>query len=88
MLKGIAGMLLGTLVTVAIILGVLYFFNVFAIIAAALALSILVIAVIIGVAVFLFVIFAFFMLFYYLAEKTPEVTPGNYTLDQQKGKHE
>jgi hypothetical protein len=28
----------------------------------------------------------FFALFYYLAEKSPRVEPGEYTLEDQKGK--
>ena len=90
MIKGLASALLGALVVAAIIAGIIYLFF------SGILLSILgfavggliVAAIILFAIVFIFALIVFFALFYYMAEKKPEVTPGEYKLEEEKGKNE
>ena len=90
MIKGLISALLGALVVAAIISGVAYLFF------SGILLSILgfviggliVAAILLFAIVFIFTLIVFFALFYYMAEKKPEVTPGKYKLEEEKGKNE
>jgi len=90
MIKGLVSALFGALVVAAIIAGIVYlFFNgillsIFGFVVGGLIVA----AIILFAIVFIFALVVFFALFYYMAEKKPEVIPGDYKLDEEKGKGE
>ena len=90
MIKGIAAMLLAALISAGIIVGFFHLFLsgiIYWFVAIFAVASIVAILMLFGIT-FIFCIIIFFALFYYLAEKTPEITPGEYKLDEEKGKNE
>lgn len=90
MMKGIMSMIGGAFVVALLLAGIAYlFFSGFLLALFGFLLGGLVIAaVLFFVIVFLFAVVVFFALLYFLAEKKPEVTPGEYDLTQEQGKHE
>ena len=88
MIKGIFGMILGGLIVAAIVLLIFHFFGVFAWIAAALAISALIVIILVGLLVVGLGVLMFFLMFYYLLEKKPEIKAGDYNFDQTHGKHD
>ena len=90
MIKGIFGMLLGALIAALVIIGLIYllFSGILLWLAAILIGGVIVAALVLFVIIFVFAIIIFFAFFYYVAEKKPTMTPGNYTLEMEKGKHE
>jgi membrane protein implicated in regulation of membrane protease activity len=89
-MKGIIGILLGAILVAVIILGVLWLiFSGFILWIAGFVLgSLIVAAIIVFIVIFVVAVIVFFALFYYLAEKSPQVEPGEYTLKDQKGKND
>lgn len=89
MIKGIAGVILGAVLVAVIFLGVLWliFSGIILWIAGFVLGSLIVAAIIVFIVIFVFAVIVFFALFYYLAEKSPQVEPGEYTLEDQKGKN-
>lgn len=92
MIKGLAAALLAALIVAAIILGIFHFFGVLIGIlewfVAILVPSIIIAAIILFIIIFFFAIIVFFALFYFLAEKKPSIKPGEYKLEDEKGKNE
>ncbi|MCK4347907.1 MAG: hypothetical protein KAW47_04750 [Thermoplasmatales archaeon] len=90
MIKGLVSALFGALVVAAIIAGIVYLFfsgmllSILGFVAGGLIVAVIILFAI----VFIFALIVFFALFYYMAEKKPEVTPGEYTLEEEKGKNE
>ena len=84
MIKGILAALLGALVVAAIIAGIIYlFFS-----GLLLWLFGFIVAGVLAAAVFVIALIVLFALFYYMAEKKPEVKPGEYKLEEEMGKNE
>lgn len=90
MIKGIAAIILGSLLLALAVVGIFYllFTGILLWIAAFFAGAFIIAALILFVLAFLLCILMFFAFFYYLAEKKPVVTPGQYRLDEEKGKNE
>ena len=90
MIKGIAAAILGAFLIGIIVLGILWLiFSGFILWIAGFVLgSIIIAGIIVFMVIFIFAVIAFFALFYYLAEKSPEVRAGEYKLEDEKGKNE
>jgi len=90
MIKGLLSALFGALLVAAVIAGIAYLFfsGMLLSILGFVAGGLIVAAIILFGIVFIFAIIIFFALFYYMAEKKPEVTPGEYKLEEEKGKNE
>jgi uncharacterized RDD family membrane protein YckC len=88
MIKGLAGMILAAIIFAAVLFLILNFIGVIALIVGILAIGFIVVAILMVIVLFIFGFLLFFALFYYMFEKKPEITPGNYTLDMVKGKNE
>lgn len=90
MMKGILAMFAAAFVTALLIAGIAYlFFSGFLLVLLGfIAGGIIIAAVIFFVIVFIFAIVVFFAVFYFMAEKKPSVTPGEYDLKMEKGKNE
>ena len=90
MIKGLLSALFGSLLVAAVIAGIAYLFfsGMLLSILGFVAGGLIVAAIILFGIVFIFAIIIFFALFYYMAEKKPEVTPGEYKLEEEKGKNE
>ncbi|MCK5030340.1 MAG: hypothetical protein KAR64_02640 [Thermoplasmatales archaeon] len=90
MIKGLLSALFGALLVAAVIAGIVYLFfsGMLLSILGFVAGGLIVAAIILFGIVFIFAIIIFFALFYYMAEKKPEVTPGEYKLEEEKGKNE
>jgi phosphotransferase system glucose/maltose/N-acetylglucosamine-specific IIC component len=90
MIKGLLSALFGALLVAAVIAGIVYLFfsGMLLSILGFVAGGLIVAAIILFGIVFIFAIIIFFALFYYMAEKKPEVTPGEYKLEEEKGKND
>ena len=90
MIKGLLSALFGALLVAVVIAGIVYLFfsGMLLSILGFVAGGLIVAAIILFGIVFIFAIIIFFALFYYMAEKKPEVTPGEYKLEEEKGKNE
>jgi hypothetical protein len=90
MIKGIIAALLGALIVAGIIVGVIYLFfsGVLLWLFGFIIEGLIAAAIILFIIVFAFALIVFLALFYYMAEKTPEITPGEYKLEEEKGKNE
>ena len=90
MIKGLVSALLSALLVAAIISGIVYLFfsGILLSILGFVIDGLLVAVIILFSIVFIFTLIAFFALFYYMAEKKPEVTQGEYKLEEEKGKNE
>jgi len=90
MIKGLLSALFGALLVAAVIAGIVYLFfsGMLLSILGFVAGGLIVAAIILFGIVFIFAIIIFFALFYYMAEKKPEVKPGEYKLEEEKGKNE
>ena len=90
MIKGLVSALFGALVVAATIAGIVYLFfsGILLSILGFVVGGLIVAAMILFAIVFIFALIVFFTLFYYMAEKKPEVKPGEYKLEEEKGKNE
>ena len=88
MIKGIAAAFLAALLVTAIILGLSYVIGIIEWLATVIVVGVVIAAIILFFVIFIFAIVVFFALFYYLAEKKPVIEPGEYKLDEEKGKNE
>ena len=92
MIKGIGTAILAALFVTVVVLVILHFFevliNILIWITGIVIGGIIVAAVIFFIIVFIFAVIVFFALFYFLAEKKPNIKPGNYKLEEEKGKNE
>ncbi len=90
MMKGLFAMMAGAFLTALLIAGIVYlFFSGFLLMLFGfLAAGIIIAAVVFFIIVFIFAIVVFFALFYFMAEKKPSVTHGEYDLKMEKGKNE
>jgi len=90
MIKGIVAAIFGALLVAAIIVGLIWlvasgvFLAIFGFIVGAVVIA----AILMFFLIFLFAVIIFFAVFYYMAEKSPTVTPGEYKLSEEKGKNE
>lgn len=86
MIKGIISMFVGAILTAAIIVGLIWLlFSGFLL----LIFGVMIIAAaILFIAIFIFALIVFFAFFYYIVEKKPTNSPGNYKLEMEKGKNE
>jgi hypothetical protein len=88
MMKGLFGVLLAAILFAAGVYIALHFLGVLTSIAGYL-IAIGIVAVILSfILLFALGFVIFFAAFYYMIEKKPTVTPGEYTLDMEKGKNE
>jgi hypothetical protein len=76
---------LGALIVAIVIMGFVYTLDVILVIAIFIGLGIIIGMVLIGIIVFLLI---FVALFYYLIAKKPKVEPGEYKLEEAKGKED
>jgi amino acid transporter len=90
MIKGLVSAFFGALVFATIIVGIVYLFfsGILLSILGLVVGGLIVAAVILFFIVFILALIIFFALFYYMAEKKPEVMPGEYKLEEEKGKNE
>ena len=90
MIKGFAAALAGAIVASLIVVGLIYLFftGILAWIIGIFTVGMFIAVAIIFVITFIIFLLMFFAFFYYLAEKKPEIKPGEYKLDQEKGKNE
>jgi membrane protein implicated in regulation of membrane protease activity len=84
MIKGIAGVLIAAALFAAAVYIILHFLGALLIFV---GLGILAM-ILVFIALFAFGFVLFFAAFYYMIEKKPTVTPGEYTLKMEKGKNE
>lgn len=84
-MKGLALALLGGLVAAILIMVFVYFLDVILGLAFFIGIGIIIGMIIIGIVVFVVMFVAFF---YYLAAKKPKVEPGEYKLEEAKGKED
>ena len=88
MIKGIAGVLVSaTLFAVAVYI-ILQLLGIIAIIVMFLIGLGILAMILVFVLLFAFGFVLFFAAFYYMIEKKPTVTPGEYTLEMEKGKND
>ena len=88
MIKGILGVFVAAIIFSAAIFLILNFIGVIAIIVGIFAVGFIIAAILIFILIFAFGFILFFAAIYYILEKKPTVTPGEYTMDMQKGKNE
>ena len=88
MIKGVVSSILGALFVSIIILVILHFAGVILWLAGLLVAGVIIAAIVLFIILFIFAILVFLALFYYIAEKKPEIKPGEYTLKEEKGKNE
>lgn len=87
MIKGLLSSILGAVFVSMIILVILHFAGVILWLAGMLVAGVIIAAIVLFIILFIFAIVAFLALFYYVAEKKPEISPGEYTLKEEKGKN-
>jgi len=88
MIKGIASAILAAITFAAILLLLFHFAGIIAWIALTLTVGVIIAAIIMFIIMAIFLFIVFFALFYYLAEKKPKIEPGEYKLEESKGKGE
>jgi len=88
MIKGLLGVFVAAVLFAAAVYIILHFLGIIAIIAAFLIAFGILAFIIIFILLFAFGFILFFAAIYYMIEKKPTVTPGEYTMDMQKGKNE
>jgi len=89
MIKGLSAALLASLLIAVIIVLILNFFDAIAQFALLIGINFMIAAIILFVLFFIVLGVIFFIaLFYFLAEKTPKIQPGEYKLEDEKGKNE
>ena len=88
MIKGLGGVLIAAALFAVAVYIILHFLDVLVIIAGFLAALGLIAFILIFILLFALGFVMFFAAFYYMIEKKPTVTPGEYTLDMEKGKNE
>ncbi len=88
MIKGFLAIIAAAILITLIVFGLFYFIGIIAWLAAVLVVGAIIAAVIIAFVVFVIAVVLFFAVFYYLAEKKPTIEPGEYRLEEGKGKHE
>lgn len=88
MIKGILSMSLAALAAAAILLGIFHLVGILAWLAEILVIGVIFAAILIFIIILAVAILIFFALFYYIAEKSPSISPGHYTLKDEKGKGE
>jgi hypothetical protein len=87
-MKGLVGVLIAAVLFAAAVYIILHFLGVLKIIAGFLVVLGLIAFVLIFILLFAMGFVLFFAAFYYIIEKKPTVTPGEYALDMEKGKNE
>jgi phosphotransferase system glucose/maltose/N-acetylglucosamine-specific IIC component len=87
-IKGTVSALFAALLVAAFVLVILHFSGSLLWLAENLIIGIIFAAILLFIAIFIFAIIVFLALFYFIAEKKPEETPGEYRLDEEKGKHD
>jgi hypothetical protein len=88
MIRGLLSVILAALIVALIILGIFHFAGLILWLAGILVVGVIIAAVILFIVILVFAVIVFFALFYYMAEKKPEITPGDYKLEEEKGKNE
>ncbi len=90
MIKGLLSAVLGALIIAAIIVGLIYiiFSGIILWVAKVLLIGFIFAVIVLFLVFFIFILIAIIVLFYYIVEKKPTITPGEYNLDMEKGKHE
>jgi hypothetical protein len=82
-MKGWSFALIGALVFAVLIMGFVYFLEVIIGLAIFIGIGLILGIIVIGIIVFIVMFIAFF---YYFAVKKPRVEPGDYKLEEAKGK--
>ena len=90
MIKGLTAAFTGAIIVGLIVLGIIYIFFIGLIewLATIFLVGILIGAIIMFFIIFIIILITFFAFFYYIAEKKPEIKPGEYKLENEKGKNE
>ena len=88
MMKGLVGVLIAAVLFAAAVYIILHFLGIIAIIAGFLIALGIIAFILIFILLFALGFVLFFAALYYMIEKKPTVTPGEYTLDMEKGKNE
>ncbi len=89
MIKGIIAAVLAAFILAGAVVGIisLFFSGLLLAIFGFIAATIVFAAILLFIIIFVFALILFFALFYFMAEKKPEVKPGNYSLNEEKGKN-
>jgi phosphotransferase system glucose/maltose/N-acetylglucosamine-specific IIC component len=89
MIKGIIAAVLAAFVLAAAIVGIisLFFSGMLLAMFGFIAATIFLAAILLFIIIFVFALIVFFALFYFMAEKKPEIKPGNYSLNEEKEKN-
>lgn len=89
MMKGIIAAVLAAFILAGAVVGIiaLFFSGALMVIFGFIAATIILAAILLFIIIFVFALIVFFALFYFMAEKKPVVKPGNYSLDDEKGKN-
>ncbi|RLF61869.1 MAG: hypothetical protein DRN16_03040 [Thermoplasmata archaeon] len=88
MRKGVASAILAARISAAVPLLIFHFAGIIAWVALTLTVGVIIAAIIMFIIMAIFFFIVFFALFYYLAEKKPKIEPGEYKLEESKGKGE
>jgi len=88
MIKGLLGVVVAAVIFAAIAYGILQILGIIALIAAFFVVLGVLAFFLIFMLLFVFGFILFFAAIYYMIEKKPTVTPGEYTLNMEKGKNE
>ena len=86
MIKGILSVFIVSIFIALVSFFVFYFAGIIIWFSGILFVGIMIGTLILFFIVFIFALIVFFALFYYLAEKKPEIKPGEYLLKDEKGK--
>ena len=87
MIKGVLSSILGALFVSIILLVILHFAGAILWLAGMIVAGVIIAAIVLFIVLFIFTIVVFLALFYYVAEKKPDIKPGEYTLKEEKGKN-
>jgi hypothetical protein len=88
MIKGLVGVLIAAVLFATAVYIILHFLGVLAIIAGFLIALGIIAFILIFILLFALGFVLFFAALYYMVEKKPTITPGEYTLNMEKGKNE
>ena len=88
MIKGLLGVIVAAVIFAAVAYGILQVLGIIAMIATFFVVLGIFVFFLIFVLLFVFGFILSFAAIYYMIEKKPTVTPGEYTLDMEKGKNE
>ena len=90
MIKGLFSILFGTFIVTCIIVGIIYLFfsGILLSVLGFIVGGVIAATIILFIIIFFFALILIFALFYYISEKKTEIKPGEYKIEQEKGKTE